>query len=162
MPAEHPSRLAAEGGAALVAAMPTPDWPTLREEAVGVLHDAGPALEGVLVPELDVNARMLAGAAPEHVAVLRDMLAARWRENLTRVLASYPGADEAVRRLVERLGGAAQAAGRAGKTMTNIAKDHSTLFAVMDGNIIQHHHTKPAAADQPAADKPATEQPASE
>jgi hypothetical protein len=28
----------------------------------------------------------------------------------------------------------------AGKTMTNIARDHSTLFAVMDGNIIQHHH----------------------
>jgi hypothetical protein len=24
--------------------------------------------------------------------------------------------------------------------MTNIARDHSTLFAVMDGNIIQHHH----------------------
>lgn len=158
MPPEQPSRLAAECGQALVAAMPTPDWPALREEAVGMLHDAGPALEGVLVPELDVNARMLLGAAPEHVAVLTDMLAARWRENLVRVLAVNPAADEALRRLVERIGGTAPTARPAGKTMTNIAKDNSTLFAVMDGNIIQHHHAKPGRGDQAGSNQTAADE----
>ncbi|MEY9908318.1 hypothetical protein ABIA35_004551 [Catenulispora sp. MAP12-49] len=138
MPAEQPSRLAAEGGKALVAAMPTPAWPALREEALEVFHGVGRELEAVLVAELDVNARMLAGAAPEHVPVLRQMLAARWSGHLARVLTENPGADEAVRRLVERIGAAALGTERAGKTMTNIARDHSTLFAVMDGNIIQH------------------------
>ena len=151
MTAEQHSRLAAEGGHALVAAMPTPAWPALREAAVEILHDAGPALEGVLVPELDVNARMLIGAAPEHVAVLSGMLASRWSEHLARVLAANPGADEAVRRLVARIAASALAAGRPGKSMTNIARDHSTLFAVMDGNIIQHHHPRPRAAEPPAA-----------
>ncbi|MEY9935437.1 hypothetical protein ABH926_010119 [Catenulispora sp. GP43] len=132
------ARLAAEGGEALVAAMPTPAWPALREAALEALHEAGPGLEGVLVAELDVNARMLGAADPAHVAVLRQILVARWREHLARVLAENPGADEAVRRLVERIAAAAPGAERAGKTMTNIARDHSTLFAVMDGNIIQH------------------------
>ena len=148
------ARLAAEAGEALVAAMPTPAWPTLRGQAVGLLHDAGPALEGILVPELDVNARMLAAAAPEHVPVLRQMLASRWREHLARILEANPGADEALRRLIKQLGAAAPATGPAGKVMTNIARDHSTLFAVMDGNIVQHHHGKPDSSDQQDSDKP--------
>jgi hypothetical protein len=150
MPSEQPSRLAAEGSQALVAAMPNPAWPALREQAVEVLHGAGPGLEGVLVPELDVNARMLAAADPEHLAVLRAMLVSRWTENLARVLAEHPASDEALRRLVEHIAAAIPATERASRTMTNVAKGHSTLFAVMDGNLIQHHYEKPGPSGRPA------------
>lgn len=128
MSAEQPARLAAHAGEALIAVMPTPAWHTLREQAIELLHDAGPALEGTLVPELDATARMLTSAAPAHAAPLRELLTARWTENLTRVLAADPAADEALRHLIERIGTAVQPAERPGKTMTNIARDRSTLF----------------------------------
>ena len=147
MSAEQHSRLAAEGGRALVSAMPTPAWPVLREEAVEMVRDASPALEGVLLPELDMNARMLRGAAPEHVAVLSGMLASRWSEHLARVLAASSAAEETLRRLVERIKTTASVAERPGKSVVNMARDHSTLFAVQDGNIIQHHRPKPRAAE---------------
>jgi hypothetical protein len=127
--------------------MPTPAWPVLREEAVEMFRGAGPALEGVLVPELDVNARMLRGAAPEHVAALSGMLASRWTEHLARVLAADSAAEETLRRLVERIKTTASVAERAGKPMANIVRDHSTLFAGQDGNIVQHHRPKPRAAE---------------
>lgn len=149
MPADQPSTLAARGGEALVAAMPTPAWAALREEAVEMLHDAGPALEGVLVPELDVNARMLATANPDHAAPLRELLTARWSENLTRVLAANPAVEAALRHLVERIGATASGGDSTGKAMTNIARDHATLFAVMDGNIIHHHYGRAGGAEQP-------------
>lgn len=153
MSSDETAVLAAACGEALVQAMPTPAWPETRERALLVLRHAAVQPADVYASWLDESAEDLRGAEPGDQDERRRELVALWTRRLGRLLGERPSAADEVQALLSRIRTVLGAEGRAGKTMTNISRDHSTLFAVMDGSIHQHYAPPPGRPDEPDGDQ---------
>jgi hypothetical protein len=147
MHTDESSHLAAAGGEALVRAMPTPFWPTARDQALSLFGRMAPDRIDLYQSWLDVNAEQLRGAEPAELEELRRQLVSLWRRRLSELLGWHPDEAGELRRFIERFSVTPSEERSGSKTMTNIARDRSTLFAVMDGNIHQHYARPPEQDD---------------
>ncbi|WP_194926887.1 hypothetical protein [Catenulispora pinisilvae] len=136
---DESTRLAAVGGEALVRAMPTPSWLTARDQALAWFGRVAPDRIELYRSWLDGNVAELRDAEPAELEDVRRELVALWRRQLAELLVGHPTEAGELRRFIDRFSAAPSDERSGGKTMTNIARDHSTLFAVMDGSIHQHY-----------------------
>ncbi|MBS2537626.1 hypothetical protein KGQ20_33230 [Catenulispora sp. NF23] len=139
MTREESTRLAAVGGEALVRAMPTPSWPTARDQALTWFGRVAPDRIELYRSWLDGNVAELRDAEPADLEDVRRELTALWRRQLAELLVGHPAEAGELRRFIDRFSAVPSDERSGGKTMTNIARDRSTLFAVMDGGIHQHY-----------------------
>lgn len=137
--------LAMTGATTIVAAMATSTWQTTRDSVARLFHRSGHAPDAIAV-QLDSNAVLVSRAEDGEQA--RQSLIPMWQYQLVELLSRHPEAEDELRTLVEL---AQQELPQAQRSwvQTNIARDHSQVFAAQGGNVIVHQGTPDPAPSTP-------------
>ncbi|WP_203856049.1 hypothetical protein [Plantactinospora mayteni] len=140
--------LAANGGAALVAAMATDAWQAARNGTARLFGRQGSQRQAAIEAQLDGNIVLVERASDP--AQARHGLAPLWQMELIRLLEEHPEAEAELRELVTHIRDALPAAQQQWTqvVMTNIARDNSRLFAALGGNVIYHEYPSSTAGGE--------------
>ncbi|GLW75426.1 hypothetical protein Kpho02_77230 [Kitasatospora phosalacinea] len=144
MLAESLIALAGAGGTALVGAMATDAWQTVRAGAARLFTHGGAERQRAIAERLDHDAELVARAAePERV---RQGLAPAWQVEWEALLAERPELAEELRGFVERT---VAALPRAEQHWTQhvTAHGHGRAYGALGGNVVVHEAAQP---DPPA------------
>ncbi|MFF8594561.1 hypothetical protein ACF061_24540 [Streptomyces sp. NPDC015220] len=81
----------------------------------------------------------------------RQLILRTWQVELAQLLTEHPDTESELRRLVEEIQSELPGGGK-NWVMTNIARDHGTVYGVMGGNVIHYHQGMPS--DPPTGEGP--------
>jgi 8-oxo-dGTP diphosphatase len=132
MPVEDElAALAAAGAGALVTAMATDAWKSMRDAVAALFRRANPGRHHAINVQLEEDASLVAGA--HDPAKTRAAVEGMWEQRLTALLIADPGYAPELQALIRRF------AETSGKTQrmkqTNTARDSGTVFAAQQGNV---------------------------
>ena len=139
--------LAHQGAVALVGAMATGTFPAAREGVARLFARLGPDQERTAQTQLDADGDLVTDADDAERDDVREELAMGWRRRLARLLRDDPDGAQELRALLVTLR-AALPEERQRWVQNVIARDHGTVYAAMNGNVI--HYEAPAPPDGPA------------
>ena len=129
--------LAQQGAVALVGAMATSAFLVTRMGVTRLFRRLGPDQERRAVTQLDADGDLVTDADETERDEVREELAPVWRRRLTRLLKDDPDAAQELRQLLVELR-AALPEERQQWVQTVIARDNSTVYAALGGNVIHH------------------------
>ncbi|WP_413798302.1 hypothetical protein [Streptomyces iranensis] len=133
--------LAGTGAGALVSAMASDAWQTGRNGVIRLFRREGDAQRASLEGRLDHHATLIERAGDPDQA--RQLIVGQWQLELVQLLTEHPDAESELRRLVEEIQSELPRGGR-NWVMTNIARDHGTVYGAMGGNVIHYHQGMPS------------------
>jgi adenosylhomocysteine nucleosidase len=145
--ASNLGELAKQGAIALVGTMATSAFPPARAGIARLFGRLGPAHERAAVTQLDADGELVADAEDDERDDVRQELALAWRRRLARPLRDDPDAAQELRRLLVELQ-AVLTEERRQWVQTVIARDHSTVYAALWGDVIHYD-----LGDKPASDE---------
>ncbi|MFI7519852.1 hypothetical protein [Micromonospora globbae] len=140
--------LAANGGAALVAAMATDAWQAARDGMARLFGRQGSQRQAAIETQLDSNVVLVERAGDP--AQARQGLVPLWQMELMQLLAEHPEAEAELRELVADLRDALPTTQQqwVQVVLTTIARDNSRQFTAVWGNVIYHESPSSAAGRQ--------------
>ncbi len=150
MLAESLVALAGAGGTALVGAMATDAWQTVRAGAARLFTRGGAAGQEVVEARLDRDAELVA-LAPEPERA-RQGLAQGWQVELEALLTAHPELADELRVFVERTVAALPRAEQ-NWTLNVTARDHGRAYGALGGNVVVHEAAQPDPPRGPAPDR---------
>ncbi|MFD7735386.1 hypothetical protein ACFV6F_34000 [Kitasatospora phosalacinea] len=146
MLAESLIALAGAGGTALVGAMATDAWQTVRAGAARLFTRGGPERQRAIADRLDHDAELVARAAePERV---RQGLAPAWQVEWEALLTERPELADELQGFVERTVAALPRAEQ-NWTLNVTAHGHGRAYGALGGNVVVHEAAQPAPGAQP-------------
>ena len=151
MVAETLTALATTGANTLVAAMATDAWQVAKSGVVRLFRRVDREQQAGIEEQLNRNAVRVEQAEDGNSA--RQRLAPGWQLELESLLAEDPDAADELQALITEIQKQLPPVQQAW-VQTNIARDHSTLFAAQGGNVIVHQ----APPDRPPASAPGPDQ----
>jgi 5'-methylthioadenosine/S-adenosylhomocysteine nucleosidase len=134
--------LAQQGAVALVGAMATSAFLVTRMGVARLFRRLGPDQERTAVTQLDADGDLVTDADEAERDEVREELAPVWRRRLTRLLKDDPDTAEELRHLLGELRSALPEE-RQQWVQTVIARDNSTVYAALGGNVIHHEADPP-------------------
>jgi hypothetical protein len=150
MLAEDLVALAGTSARALVAAMTTDAWQSVRSGFARLFGRVAGSRQRIEV-QLDRNAELVAGAPDPDRARLS--LAGTWQLELESLLGQHPEAANDLRALLAQIQAELPPELHAW-VQTNVAKDGGTVFAVQGGSLVVHGSPRqPGPADNEATNK---------
>jgi hypothetical protein len=153
-----PATLAAAVGSALVAAITTDAWETVRSTIVQLWRHVHPERAETVAAELAETREDAITARRDGDREVEVALAADWERRLRRLLRDAPNSEVGLQQMLDEvLVPALDPADRqrvfsiVTKTQTISARDNSMVFAVMDGTM-NVHNTPPVQSKSTAGD----------
>ncbi|MFC9330690.1 hypothetical protein [Kitasatospora sp. NPDC057015] len=135
MLAESLVALAGAGGTALVGAMATDAWQSVRSGAAGLFGRDGEGRHHAVATRLDHDAELVVRAAdPDRV---RGALAPAWQVELESLLTERPELAEELRAFVARTVASLPRAAQHW-TLNVTARDHGRAYGSLGGNVVVH------------------------
>ncbi|WAL71010.1 hypothetical protein OU787_05560 [Kitasatospora sp. YST-16] len=149
MLAESLVALASAGGTALVGAMATDAWQTVRDGAARLFGRGGAAGQELVEARLDRDAGLVALASEPERA--RQGLAPAWQVELEALLTAHPELADELRVFVEQTVAALPRAEQHW-TLNVTARDHGRAYGALGGNVVVHEAAQPDPPRGPVPD----------
>ena len=140
--AQPEQALARQGAVALVGAMATSAFPATRVGIARLFGRLGPDQERTAVTQWDADGDLVTDADEAERDVVREELTPVWRRRLTRLLEDDPDAAEELRQLLGELRAALRQEPQQW-VQTIVARDNSTVYVALHGNVIHHQGDQP-------------------
>ncbi|MFE4600203.1 hypothetical protein ACFRKE_05045 [Kitasatospora indigofera] len=145
MLAESLVALAGAGGTALVGAMATDAWQTVRAGAAGLFGRDGESRQSAVATRLDHDAELVSRAQDQDR--VRGALAPAWQVEWESLLTERPELAQEIQAFVDRTVAALPRAEQ-NWTMNVTARDHGRAYGALGGNVVVYESGR---ADPPAA-----------
>ncbi|GHE26743.1 hypothetical protein GCM10018781_79150 [Kitasatospora indigofera] len=145
MLAESLVALAGAGGTALVGAMATDVWQTVRAGAAGLFGRDGESRQSAVATRLDHDAELVSRAQDQDR--VRGALAPAWQVEWESLLTERPELAQEIQAFVDRTVAALPRAEQ-NWTMNVTARDHGRAYGALGGNVVVYESGR---ADPPPA-----------